>query len=53
MRILNITTHPDLERLDNHKILHRNATRGIILKGEEILLYTLSVIKIIHYLVVD
>ncbi|MDD9194265.1 NUDIX hydrolase [Aliivibrio sp. S3MY1] len=38
MRILNITTHPDLERLDNKKILQRNATRAIVLKGEDILL---------------
>ncbi|MGF1806235.1 NUDIX domain-containing protein, partial [Aliivibrio sifiae] len=38
MRILNITTHPDLDRLDNQKILQRNATRAIILKGEDILL---------------
>ncbi|OCH14469.1 MULTISPECIES: NUDIX hydrolase [unclassified Aliivibrio] len=38
MRILNITTHPDIDHLDNQKILQRNATRAIILKGEDILL---------------
>ena len=38
MRILNITTHPDLDHLDNKKILQRNATRAIVLKGEDILL---------------
>ncbi len=38
MRILNVTTHPDLARLDNQKILQRNATRAIILKENDILL---------------